>query len=341
VSSTTDPDGGGIGSAVTRSGEISIVLVHGAWHDGSCWAPVAARLTERGHDVRVVDLPSEQPGAAAREYTDVVVRAVRPLGPGHRVVLVGHSLGGLAVPVAAAALGPDRVAALVLVAALVPRPGHSWQQRAREAMVAGFGRGQVRHDDGTTSWPPDAAAAGLYAGVAAELAATEAAGAEPAGADPAATSGAATSGAATSGAAANGAAANGAAANGAAADRAAADRAAADRAPAVVDAAVSRLRRQGWAITRETTPLEAWPAVPTVRVICAADRVVDPGWSRSEAGAVPGAEVVELPGGHFPMLTRPDELVAVIEKAIARAADAADRPAGDEQRRGEQERGER
>lgn len=272
---------GGTGSGVIGSGEtgpggIRTVLVHGAWHDGSCWAPVAERLAERGHDVRVVDLPSEQPEAAVREYAGAVLRAVQPLGPDDRVVLVGHSLGGLTVPVVAQTLGPSRVAAIVLVAALVPRPGGSWQQRARAAMVAGFGRGQVRHDDGTTSWPAEAAPTGLYAGVADELAA-------------------------------------------------------AGSPTAALEAAVAGLRRQGWAITREITPLQAWPAVPTVRVICAADRVVDAGWSRSEAGTVPGAEVVELAGGHFPMLTCPDELVAVIEKVLERAADAADRPAGGEQ----------
>ncbi|WP_300007886.1 alpha/beta hydrolase [Pseudonocardia sp.] len=263
------------------AGPVRIVLVHGAWHDGTCWAPVVERLERRGHEVRVVDLPSERPEAAGRQYADTVVRAAQPLGPGERVVLVGHSLGGLTVPVAAEVLGPERVAALVLVAALVPRPGTSWAQQARaqpSPMAPGFGRGQVRHDDGTTSWPPDAAAAGLYAGVAAESSVAE------------------------------------------------------------VDAAVARLRRQGWAISREVTPLRAWPPVRTVRVICAEDRVVDAGWARSAAGVVPGSEVVELPGGHFPMLTRPDELVEVIDGVmidglIASVPDAyaADRSAGGEQ----------
>lgn len=229
-----------------------IVLVHGAWHAGASWAPLTAELTARGHDVRAVDLPADRPGAGIREYVDAVLSAA---GDGHRMVLVGHSLGGLTVPVAAQQLGPDRVAALVLVAALVPQPGRSWRDRLRAepgVMAPGFGRGQVRGDDGTTHWPPAAAADDLYAGVAEECSA------------------------------------------------------------AAVAAAVAGLRPQDWTITREITPLVTWPAVRTVQVVCGADRVVDAGWSRA-AGAVPGAEVVEMAGGHFPMLTRPVELADLIE----------------------------
>lgn len=231
------------------------MLVHGAWHDGSCWAPVVADLSARGHDVVAVDLPSDRPGATTDDYVDAVLAAA---GSDGRVVLVGHSLGGLTVPVAAQRLGPGRVAALVLVAALVPLPGSSWQERTRAEpgiMAAGFGRGQQRHDDGTTSWPADAAAENLYAGVAGESSAE------------------------------------------------------------AVRAAVSGLRHQDWTVTKEVSPLVAWPAVRTVQVVCSADRVVDPGWGRT-GGVVAGAELVELPGGHFPMLTRPTELAVLLADVV-------------------------
>ena len=51
----------------------------------------------------------------------------------------------------------------------------------------------------------------------------------------------------------------------------------------------------------------------TVAVVCAEDRVADPDAFRRAAGGV-GAEVVDLPGGHFPMLTRPVELADVLER---------------------------
>lgn len=236
---------------------VRAVLVHGAWHDGRCWAPVLAELAAAGHDAVAVDLPSDRPGAGIGDHVDAVLAAAGPAG---RVVLVGHSLAGLTVPVAARRLGEARVAAVVLVAALVPLPGTSWQARTRAEpgiMADGFGRGQLRHDDGTTSWPPDAAAGNLYAGVAEESSAE------------------------------------------------------------AVAAAVDTLRPQDWTVTREVSPLTAWPPVRTVQVVCAADRVVDAAWGRSGA-VVPGAEVVEMEGGHFPMLTRPAELARLIGEEIRR-----------------------
>ncbi len=238
-----------------------IVLVHGAWHDASCWAAVESELATRGQRSLAVDLPAEDPGLGAADYADAVVAALgsEVAGP---PVLVGHSLGGLTVPVVAQRLGPERVRALVLVGALVPRPGLSYtdQLRAEPSMMApGFGAGQQRHDDGTTYWPRPAALSGLYRGVTDEVPAAQ------------------------------------------------------------VERAVSGMRRQGWTVGREPTPLTAWPAVRTVSVICAQDRVVDPAWSRRTAREV-GAEVIDLPGGHFPMLTRPAELAEALIRAGSPAA---------------------
>lgn len=233
------------------------VLVHGAWHDGRCWGPLVAELARRGHTPVAVDLPSDRPGLGALDYAEVVERAVAA----EPCVLVGHSLGGLTVPVVAQGRAAPWVQAIVLVAALVPEPGRSFDDQVRSAgspMVDGFGRGQQRHEDRTTSWPPDAARAGLYAGVAEESS------------------------------------------------------------RGVVDAAVAGLRRQAWAIGRETTPLASWPAVPTTVVVCRDDRVVDPHRLAERGLALPGGEVVELPGGHFPMLTRPADLADVIVAASGR-----------------------
>jgi pimeloyl-ACP methyl ester carboxylesterase len=252
-----------VSSAVDRA-EISaegstasrVVLVHGAWHDGSCWRHVVRELGERGLPAVAVELPADCPGLGADAYADAVLAAIGPLGPGERVVLVGHSLGGLTVPVVAQRLGPERVAAMVLVGALLPRAGASFDDQMRAdpgIMARGFGRGQHKHEDGTTSWPPEAAAAGLYRGVAEEAS------------------------------------------------------------DAVVAEAVARLRRQAWTVSREVTPLAEWPAVRTVVMVCADDRVVDPEGSRRRAGELPGAELVELAGGHFPMLTRPAELAGIID----------------------------
>lgn len=237
-----------------------VVLVHGAWHDGRCWSPVVDELARRGHRAVTVDLPSERPGLGCLDYARAVEVAMADSSD--PCVLVGHSLGGLTVPVVAERLGPERVVALVLVAALVPEPGRSFDDQVRAdpgVMADGFGRGQVRHEDRTTSWPPAAARDGLYRGVVEESS------------------------------------------------------------PQLVEAAVAGMRRQAWTIGREPSPLAAWPAVPTTVVVCADDRVVAPDRLRTRAAALPGATVVELPGGHFPMLTRPSELAGILAAAAGDA----------------------
>ncbi|MEJ8281823.1 alpha/beta fold hydrolase [Pseudonocardia spirodelae] len=78
-----------------------------------------------------------------------------------------------------------------------------------------------------------------------------------------------------------------------------------------VATAAAELRPQDWSLLAEPCPLTSWPGVPTVSVVCTGDRVVDPDAGRREAARV-GARVADLAGGHFPMLTRPDELAGLI-----------------------------
>ena len=83
-----------------------------------------------------------------------------------------------------------------------------------------------------------------------------------------------------------------------------------------VAAAAAEMRPQDWTLLTEKCPLTVWPAVRTVSVTCTGDRVVDPAGGRRDAARV-GAEVVEFPGGHFPMLTRPGELAGLLAGVAA------------------------
>jgi pimeloyl-ACP methyl ester carboxylesterase len=74
-------------------------LVHGAWHGPWCWERLAPLLRERGHDVVVPALPSEDTELGLEDYADAIEAE---LGDADDVILVPHSLGGLNGPVVAA-----------------------------------------------------------------------------------------------------------------------------------------------------------------------------------------------------------------------------------------------
>ena len=109
------------------------VLVHGAWHGGACWQPVVDELTARGESAVAVDLPCEDPDATLDDYAEAVVAGAA--GFDQPVIVVGHSLGGLTIP-----LIPSRrpVAGLIFVAAILPMPGE----------VAGGSLGQGAFSEG-------------------------------------------------------------------------------------------------------------------------------------------------------------------------------------------------
>jgi pimeloyl-ACP methyl ester carboxylesterase len=95
------------------------VLIHGAGGDAWYWHLVRPRLQAVGHDVVAMDLPCDDDGAGLQEYTDVVVDAI---GDRRDVILVAQSLGGFTAPLVCERVP---VALMVLVAAMVPRPGES------------------------------------------------------------------------------------------------------------------------------------------------------------------------------------------------------------------------
>lgn len=98
----------------------NVVLVHGAFADGSGWRKVYDSLTARGYNVTIVQNPLtslEDDVAATRRALD------RLDGP---AVLVGHSWGGTVIT--EAGIHP-RVAGLVYVSALVPDAGETTSQQ--------------------------------------------------------------------------------------------------------------------------------------------------------------------------------------------------------------------
>lgn len=64
----------------------------------------------------------------------------------------------------------------------------------------------------------------------------------------------------------------------------------------------------------EPCPLMTWPAVPAEYIVCAEDRTITPEWQRRAARERLGVEPIELPGGHCPNVSRPEELADALER---------------------------
>ncbi len=103
---STNPPGG-----VTKGAQVSIVLVHGAFVDGSGWQTIHAILSARSYEVLVVQNPTITLEGDVAAIERVIGQARHP------VVLVGHSYGGAVVTQAG---DHPKVMAVVYIAAFVP-----------------------------------------------------------------------------------------------------------------------------------------------------------------------------------------------------------------------------
>jgi pimeloyl-ACP methyl ester carboxylesterase len=106
----------GLSSAASAQTVKNIVLVHGAFADGSGWKGVYEELTARGYHVSIVQNP-------LTSFDDDVAATNRVLarqdGP---TILVGHSYGGSVITQAGSS---NKVVGLVYVAAFAPEVGTS------------------------------------------------------------------------------------------------------------------------------------------------------------------------------------------------------------------------
>ena len=106
----------------------AFVLVHGAWHGGWCWKLVAPALRRAGHEVYAPSLTGlgERRHLASRavdldtHIQDVV--GLLEMEDLERVILLGHSYGGMVVT-GAAERAAGRISQLVYLDAFVPQNG--------------------------------------------------------------------------------------------------------------------------------------------------------------------------------------------------------------------------
>lgn len=112
------------------------VLIHGSWHGGWCFDPVAQLLRDRGHTVVAPTLPGmggtadEMAAVTLDGWGDFAAQHCRDLKHklnGAPVVLAGHSRGGLVISTAAEA-DPQAMDALVYICAMMLPSGMSRAQ---------------------------------------------------------------------------------------------------------------------------------------------------------------------------------------------------------------------
>ncbi len=111
------------------------VLIHGSWHGGWCWEKVVQSLKRAGHKVEAPDLPghgNDKPPISEislQSYADRICRLLD--AQSEPVILVGHSMGGVAIS-QAAEHRPDKIKTLGYLTGNLVRNDESLFQVAQE-----------------------------------------------------------------------------------------------------------------------------------------------------------------------------------------------------------------
>jgi pimeloyl-ACP methyl ester carboxylesterase len=107
-------------------------LVHGSWHGPWCFERLVPQLEAARHRAIAVDLSSDVPGSTCSGYAETVAEELADADD--EVIVIGHSFGGLTVPLVAE---HRPVRHLVYLAALIPEPGISMsgQFEAEESIL--------------------------------------------------------------------------------------------------------------------------------------------------------------------------------------------------------------
>jgi pimeloyl-ACP methyl ester carboxylesterase len=125
-----------------------IILVHGACHGAWNWYKVTAKLRSAGYRVTVPDMAAsgrdhrqlaEVP--TFRDYTQPLLEILGSLPPGEKVILVGHSLGGVNIALAMEEF-PDKILVAVFIASFMPDlaspPSHPIDKCAEERPMSAW-----------------------------------------------------------------------------------------------------------------------------------------------------------------------------------------------------------
>lgn len=114
---------------ISQAPNSTFILIPGAGHGAWCWGKVIPLLEAKGHKVIALDLPgSSNDIAKLQEHTlndDVKAVMDAAHSVNGKIILVGHSSGGVVISQAAELLGTGKVEKLVYLDAFLPQNGDS------------------------------------------------------------------------------------------------------------------------------------------------------------------------------------------------------------------------
>ncbi|HVM66781.1 MAG TPA: alpha/beta fold hydrolase [Acidimicrobiales bacterium] len=134
----------------------TFALVHGAYHGGWCWERLVPELERRGFGAVAPDLPCDDAGAGIGDYAEVVRAAI---AGAQDVVLVGHSLGSLTIPVVAAR---QPVQHMVFLCSVPTGPGPAIAEGLEGMVTPEFASAPRFHDANGTEMMANPAARQLF-----------------------------------------------------------------------------------------------------------------------------------------------------------------------------------
>ncbi len=118
-----------LSNTFSQSTDNTYIFVHGAGHGAWCWKKVIPLLEAYGYSAVALDLPSSGIDKAVLEKItlgDDVQKVIDAANAqSGKVILVGHSSGGVVISQAAEILGTDKVDKLVYLDAFLPQHGES------------------------------------------------------------------------------------------------------------------------------------------------------------------------------------------------------------------------
>lgn len=131
----------------------TFVLVHGAWQAPYVWDAVRKDLAKKGNKVIVIELPGHGSDRTPSHtltlnaYRDKVIEAIGKTS--ERVILVGHSMGGMVVTAVAEKI-PAKISKLVYIGAFVPASGQTLGELANTDPDSKLGPQLTQSDDKLT-----------------------------------------------------------------------------------------------------------------------------------------------------------------------------------------------